>query len=125
MTKAPLILSILLFCFILNSRAQIENSRWKGIMHMENTVTIVWRFDKDTTQVFSQSDSTLFETMTYKVEPGILFIKKVSGISPCDTSTAGKYKFEIRDDKLYLTMIEDACQDRADAISSEPYIRIQ
>jgi hypothetical protein len=37
----------------------------------------------------------------------------------------GKYKFDIRDEKLYLKAVDDACQDRADAISGDPYVKIK
>jgi hypothetical protein len=115
---------ILIFCFTSVVHAQIQNTQWKGTLIMDSTVDIVWHFDKDTSRVFTQADSSILETMIYKTEGGFLFLTRVSGISSCEKAI-GKYKFDIRDEKLYLKPVADACQDRADAISSEPYVRIK
>jgi hypothetical protein len=92
---------------------------------MDQTVSVIWKFEKDTVTVLARADSSIIEKMTYKTEPGYLFIARVNGISTCDNNTIGKYKFEIRDEKLYLTAVEDACTDRSDAISSDPLIRMK
>jgi hypothetical protein len=121
-TLAPLI--ILIFCITSATHAQIQNTRWKGSLIMDSTVGVIWHFDKDTSRVITQSDSSVLETMIYKTEGGFLFLTRVSGISSCEKVT-GKYKFDIREEKLYLKAVDDPCQDRADAISGDPYVKIK
>jgi hypothetical protein len=125
MKKTLFLLTILFFSFISVTHAQLTNSRWMGTLIMEKTVNVIWNFEKDTLKVLALADSSMIETMTYKTEPGYLFIARVNGISTCENSTIGKYKFDIRDEKLYLTAVDDACSDRSDAISSDPMIRMK
>jgi len=121
-TLAPFV--ILIICFSSTTHAQIQNTRWKGSLIMDSTVGVIWQFDKDTSRVITLADSSVLETMIYKTEGGFLFLTRVSGISTCE-KTIGKYKFDIRDEKLYLKPVDDACQDRADAISTDPYIKMK
>ena len=39
-------------------------------------------------------------------------IQKVSGGVPCDASEVGKFSYEIKNDQLLITKIEDACKVR-------------
>ena len=124
MKKTLAAVFIIFFCIISATHAQIQNTRWKGSLIMDSTVGVIWYFDKDTSRVMAQADSSVLETMIYKTEGGFLFLTRVSGISSCEKAT-GKYKFDIRDEKLYLKAVDDACQDRADAISGDPYVKIK
>ncbi len=124
--KKSMAISVLLFFFILPpAQAQLAHTTWQGTMLLETNTNVFWRFDKDTTQVNVVADSSLVERMTYKTEPGILYLVKVSGISSCDNQIVGKYKYVIKEDKLYLSLISDSCSDRSGAISSDPYIKIK
>jgi hypothetical protein len=125
MKKSRFLLTILFTGFISISRAQLTNSKWMGSLIMDNTVSVIWNFGKDTLKVIALADSSMIETMTYKTEPGFLFISRVNGISTCDNNTIGKYKFDIRDEKLYLTAVDDACAERSGSISSDPMIRMK
>lgn len=116
---------IMIFSLISAAHAQIDHSTWKGTLNLETTTNVFWRFDKDTTQIFAQADSSLIEKMTFTTEPGLLFLTRVSGISPCDNQTVGKYRYIIKDGKLYLSLVVDSCSDRADAISADPYVKIK
>jgi hypothetical protein len=115
----------LLFCIIPAIHAQIANSKWEGTVKMDTLTPVTWHFAKDTVWVVQISDNSLVETMTYKTEHGYLYLTKITGVSSCDTKVVGKYKFEIRDDKLYMTVAEDACEDRSSAINSDPYQRVK
>jgi hypothetical protein len=126
MKKILTILISMFFFSITAIHAQMTNTKWKGILNLDNgAVPVIWQFDKDTVQITNISDSTLVEKMTYKTEPGFLLFTKVSGISSCDNNTIGKYKFNIRNDSLFVAPFEDPCNDRASAVSSEPCIRIR
>ena len=96
-----------------------------GTLLMEKPVSVIWKFDKDTLKVLTLTDSSMIETMTFKTEPGFLFITRVNGMSSCDNNTIGKYKFDIRDEKLFLTAVDDACSDRSEAISSDALIKMK
>jgi hypothetical protein len=125
MKKILLVLSPLLFCIIPVIHAQIANSKWKGTLKMDTITPVIWHFGKDTVRVIQISDSSLVETMTYKTEHGYLYLTKITGVSSCDTKVVGKYKIEIRNDNLYITLAEDACEDRSSAINSDPYQRVK
>jgi hypothetical protein len=125
MKKTLIIIIPIFLVFITTINAQFSNTKWKGILNMDGAVPVVWQFDKDTVQVFNIADSSLVEKMTYKTEPGFLLLTKVSGISSCDTTTIGKYKFSIRSDSLFIAPFNDPCYDRASAVSSEACIRIR
>ena len=125
MKLSRLLLTMLFLGSITCSRAQLSNTKWMGTVLMEKPVSVIWKFDKDTLKVLALTDSSMIETMTFKTEPGYLFITRVTGISTCDNSTIGKYKFDIRDEKLYLTAVDDACSDRSEAISGDPLIKMK
>ncbi|HLL44496.1 MAG TPA: hypothetical protein VK369_15205, partial [Segetibacter sp.] len=40
-------------------------------------------------------------------------LKKISGQSDCESSTVGKYKYQIKGSSLLMTVDEDTCNDRA------------
>jgi|WetSurMetagenome_2_1015567.scaffolds.fasta_scaffold793770_1 hypothetical protein len=125
MKKSPVFIVLLLFCTFSSIRAQFAHTKWKGTLFLDYTVTVLWDFDKDTVQVFTLPDSALVEKMTYQVEPGFLLLTKVSGMSPCDETTVGKYKFEIKEDSLTIAPVLDPCEARSSASSSEPYVRVK
>ncbi|HTQ27822.1 MAG TPA: hypothetical protein VMI35_06825 [Puia sp.] len=108
-----------------SAKAQLADTKWKGTAGLPQPTDLVWVFGKDTSFVYTLPDSVLLETMTYKVENNELTLLKVSGASSCDNSTPGKYKIEIRDEKLYFTLIKDDCQDRASAINPDPFIKVK
>jgi hypothetical protein len=124
--KNALIIIFSSFLVSINSiHAQVTNTKWKGILNLDGPTAVIWQFDKDTVQIFNFSDSSLVEKMTYKTEPGFFLFTKVSGISSCDNSTIGKYKFDLRSDSLFIVPFEDPCNDRASAVSNEACIRIR
>ena len=124
--KNALIIIFSSFLVSINSiHAQVANTKWKGILNLDGPTAVIWQFDKDTVQIFNFSDSSLVEKMTYKTEPGFFLFTKVSGISSCDNSTIGKYKFDLRSDSLFIVPFEDPCNDRASAVSNEACIRIR
>ncbi|HEY4936657.1 MAG TPA: hypothetical protein VII44_08760 [Puia sp.] len=125
MKKTGIVLFAMLFCAVSMATAQLVNSKWKGYVNADEKIRVIWIFDKDTVQVFSLPDSSLMEAMTYKVEPGFLFITRVSGMSNCDNNTVGKYQYRINNDSLYLAPVEDACSQRANAAWNEPYVRVK
>jgi hypothetical protein len=86
-------------------------------LYTPDPAEIVFDFRTDTVEAFSADDNESVETMLYTVEDSVLTIKKITGQSECD-DTPGKYKFEIKDDGMYLTLIEDACAHRAELLNN-------
>jgi hypothetical protein len=103
--------------------AQLSNSKWKGTLRGDNPQDVIFDFRKDTAVVYTLTDNSLVETMTYSVKDMVLTLLKVEGISDCDNSTPGKYKIGISNDALYLKLVEDRCDDRASAIDSIKWVK--
>ena len=105
--------------------AQLKNTKWKGTIHSDNDIDVVFDYRSDTLDVTNIADSSNLETMTYTIKDSVLTMKKISGQSNCDTTGEGKYKFEIKDDVLYLTLISDACNDRSSALNNSKWVKIK
>ncbi len=64
--------------------------------------------------------------MHYKYENNELAIQKIKGGSPFDTSCVGKYKIEIKDDKLYISPIQGDCPGRIYTFGLvEPMLKVE
>lgn len=111
------------FCLLLltlltgSIRAQLANSKWKGVLKLDNTVNVSFDFGKDTLIVLNLDEGEIIETMTFKATNSTFTLTKVSGQSDCDNATPGKYQFVIKENTMTITLIEDACNDRA------PYLK--
>lgn len=107
-------LCFLTIILISNSiKAQLANSKWKGVLKLENPVNVTFNFGKDTLTVFNLDEKTILETMVYTATSYRFTLKKISGQSDCESSTIGKYKYQIKHNSLLMTVDEDACNDRA------------
>ncbi|MGI8952470.1 MAG: hypothetical protein ACR2FN_12905 [Chitinophagaceae bacterium] len=119
-------------CSFLNANAQLQSTKWKGNLNLPDPLECLLYFKNDTVNVIyagtdvvqlrdisgetvyvSGKDSTVIGIMQYKYENNELTIHKVKGEGPCDTASIGKYKIEIKDDKLYITLIHDDCIQRS------------
>lgn len=110
-----LLLLTMLSCSI---KAQLANTKWKGILKLENDVNVRFDFGKDMLVVKNLDEGKLIETMTYKATKSTFTLLKVSGQSDCDSSTPGKYKYSIKGNVLSISLIEDTCEDRSSAIKN-------
>lgn len=113
-----------LFCLLLLTvlsgtvKAQLANTKWKGVLKLENDVNVRFDFGKDTLSVLNLDDGMLIEKMTYTDTKATFTLLKVSGQSDCDNTTPGKYRYAVKDAVLSISLIEDACADRSSAIKS-------
>ena len=123
--KKNLLVLIAVFGLLGSAKAQLTNTKWKASFNVPSPVECLLDFKKDTVVLLIAADSTPFETMKYSVEKNIITIEKLSGGSPCDYQVAGKYKFEIKDDKLQISLVDDACNDRAGAWPTEPLVKVK
>lgn len=107
------------FCFLMiilvsgSVKAQLANSKWKGLLTLENPVNVIFDFGKDTLTVINLDENSVLETMICTVTNSTFTLQKISGQSECPTSIIGKYKYQIKDNALLMTVVEDACEDRA------------
>ena len=126
MKKAILTIFILSSLFTLN--AQIAGSKYKGSMNIPSPAAVIWSFTKDTAYLINVEDGNnmtkndVIETMSYTLKDNILTIKKISGLSDCEEAV-GKYKLELKDDKMFVTLIDDPCSNRSYAFNKDPFIK--
>lgn len=120
-----LTLTLLISLAAIASKAQFPNTKWKVTLYTPDPTEVVFNFKTDTVEAISADDGEILETMLYTVEDSVLTIKKITGQSECD-ETPGKYKFQMKDDGMYLTLMEDACTHRADLLNNhEKWMKTQ
>lgn len=102
-----------------SANAQYQNTSWKGIYKIPDPTEMVLQFKQDTLLLNYFEDGSNAETMNYEMKGDTLTMTKISGISPCD-GIKGIYKLSIKDDKLFMTLIEDSCDARASSMPAEP-----
>ncbi len=103
--------------------AQLKNTRWDGAIKGDNPRDAILDFKKDTLILYAASGNEVQETMTYVVGSNTFTIKKIDGVSDCDTTTPGKYGFEIKGDKMLIKLIDDPCQDRSSALDTTTWTK--
>lgn len=122
-----LLLIISIFCLSqITAKAQLQNTKWRGIANMAVPTDVLLVFDRDSTaEAFMMPDSTSLTVMTFKVIGDSVTLQKVSGIIPCDEATIGTFKFEIINDKLNMHVIADDCMARAHSLDGTTYDRVK
>jgi hypothetical protein len=122
MKKATLLLLLAFLSF--SSYAQLSKTKWKTTLQLQNMTDVYFDFGSDTVKVFVVADTSLLETSLFREKAGEMSFFKVSGISNCDGVT-GKYKFDIRDNQMVLTLISDSCSDRAEVLDNAVMTRMR
>jgi hypothetical protein len=98
--------------------AQLENTRWKSKIVIDNPVNVILDFKKNTVSLYNLADSGIIETMSYTADNTSFTLLKIEGQSDCDNSTPGKYSFKINKDSMYMKKISDDCYDRYSVIDN-------
>lgn len=119
----------ILFLFLVvmaagSANAQIQNTSWKGIYNIPDPTEMVLQFKQDTLLLNYSQDGSNAELMNYQMKGDTLIMTKINGISPCD-GVKGSYKLSVKDDKLFMTLIEDSCDARASAMPQQPIVKVQ
>lgn len=117
-------IGLLILSATFTASAQLANTAWEGVFMIPDAEKCVLNFKNDTIylkaydEVLSDSDfdNFVFETALYTISNDTLTMQKISGGSPCALDVVGKYHFEITDEGLLLTAIQDACPERIDGI---------
>ncbi len=113
------------FFVSLNIHAQLKNTKWKGTIEANTKMDVVFNFKNDTLSVSNATDGSNIETMTYMVKDSVLAMQKVFGRSNCEGTSIGKYKFEIKDDLLYIKLLSDTCNDRTSALNNSRWMKVK
>jgi hypothetical protein len=103
--------------------AQLKNTRWEGAIKGDNPRNAILDFKKDTLILYAASGNEIIETMTYSINGNAFTVKKIGGQSDCNNITPGKYGFEIKDDKILIKVINDACYDRSSALDTTKWTK--
>lgn len=104
--------------------AQYSNSAWEGLYKLPEETKMILRFTTDSLLLQEPSTGENFEVMHYTVKNDTLTFYKVSGNSNC-ADEKGVYKLAIKDGQLFMTLINDDCPGRADAIPFEGLKKIE
>ena len=129
--KLLLILLIIVSSKTIN--AQLKNTSWKGDFMVPQPTECIMIFKEDTSFLVFASGfnpdkidpANIIETMSYKIDHDTLSLQKLSGGSPCSEDIIGKYSFAIKNDLMYIQVINDDCPQRASAFPSEVLTRIE
>jgi hypothetical protein len=124
------------FLLSLTVQAQLTNSKWTGIVHIQSdeddsirAVKSYWNFGKDTLQILLEGESatsSTIEVLSYHTIRNILFMKKARGGSACPIGTDAKANFQIKEDKLLLLNNETACDAYKIAIDKNAsFVRVK
>ena len=105
---------------MLNGQAQtLENIEWLACNIYEDTTYILWTND---TVYFKAPAVAGFETFkglsVYALSGDTLFWTDLENSNQCDPAILGTYLYEITDNQLDLTVIEDGCGFRVDVLNN-------
>ena len=103
--------------------AEIQNTKWKATIHGDNPRNVIMDFHKDSVSLFTISDGSLVEAMTYSVKDDIISLLKIDGQSDCDNVGVGKYRFRIKNGLMYIKLLTDPCPDRSSALDSTKWFK--
>ena len=98
---------------------QISNSKWKGQTEVPRTADVDLEFTKDTFRIIGQAGRGL-EVIFFSQHNDSLYIRKISGASPCPEGTEAWYRIEWLEnsEKFLLHLINDSCTRRANGIKA-------
>ena len=110
MKKIMLIAAIVFTGIVAN--AQLANAKWQGTLQLNSPTDVILDFKADTLEAITVEDNQVIELMKFAVQDSVLSIWKISGQSQCGDAES-KYKFEIKENELTLTLLSDDCPDRS------------
>jgi len=123
MRKLFIMLAITAAIFIAwhNKNAEkLTNTKWTGTLLVPDAMSGSLAFTRDS--LTASIGYEVVETNQYYVKGDTLFIQKLSGSSPCGNEE-GSYLYSVKNDVLYLKLVNDNCGIRSGAFSAEGYKR--
>ena len=117
---------VIFFCmlFAFTTKAQLENTSWSATFYIPDAMPMVLQFKTDMLVLKVAETGDNFEVMHYTIKNDTLSYTKISGNSDCGPEQKAVYKIEIKDDLLFLTVINDECEGRANATPAEGFKKI-
>jgi hypothetical protein len=108
------VLSLIMSASALGAQAQhsLAGTAWQGTALVPERTAVVFQFKRDTVYMYEQASRAVLETMVYSTNAQQLTWRKVSGGSPCDPKVSGTYAYRIDKDRIFLTLVSDACDAR-------------
>lgn len=99
-------------------KAQLENTRWKSTLYINEPINVILDFKKDTVSVYTVADSSIIETMTYKQNDTSFTLLKIDGQSDCGNDVKGIYHFLLKQNVLTIQLLNDDCYNRSYALQN-------
>ena len=115
-------LAIIATLVFVSASAQLKNTRWNTTLEINGSVNTMIDFGKDTLLVYTVTDSTMIERMTYNSDDTSFTLTKIDGQSQCET-IPGKYGFTIKENNLSLKLLKDECYDRSNVLENTTWTR--
>jgi hypothetical protein len=115
-------LAIIAIVAFASASAQLKNTRWNATLELNGSVNTMIDFGKDTALVYTVSDSTMIEKMTYTSNDTSFTLMKIEGQSQCD-NIPGKYGFTIKENNLSVKVLKDECYDRSNVLENTTWTR--
>lgn len=106
------------------SQTQLENSRWKIHTEVPRSANLQYEFKKDTLTVFNESGVAV-QSMLFSQQHDTLYLKMVSGTSPCPIGVEGWYNIVWQENggKFLLKNIKDGCTARINRLTNMQVIQ--
>jgi hypothetical protein len=85
---------------------------------------MILQFKVDTLLLIDPQNNEPIEMMNYKVSGDTVTISKITGVSDCNDGN-GIYKMEIKENKLFVSLLNDACYSRSASTPDEALEKIE
>jgi hypothetical protein len=121
--KQNYLLFILILFIPLISKAQLAGTKWSGTMNVPTETNVSLEFKADTLFLAITDMGIIGETMLYTVKDSVITLKKVSGNSPCDIGGAFTVKFKTDGNRLFISVLNDPCDERKNAWTNQPFYK--
>ena len=118
-----IILIVTLIIAYSSIQAQLSNTKWVGTIFGDNPRRVFLDFKKDKVDLITVSDDALVESMTCVFKDKTFIVKKIDGQSDCDNMSVGKYEFKLKNDSLFITLLDDICEDRSSALNATKWAK--
>ena len=107
----------LFFPFITFSQTSLVNSKWKIHTEIPRSADLQYEFKKDTLVV--SNDSGIETHMLFSQQNDTLYLKMLSGTSPCPIGTEGWYTvvWQENGQTFSLKVIKDGCGSRINRLT--------
>ena len=108
---------VLFSSFIAFSQTRLENSKWRIHTEVPRSADLQYEFKKDTLVV--SNDSGIETHMLFSQQNDTLYLKMLSGTSPCPIGTEGWYTvvWQENGQTFSLKVIKDGCGSRINRLT--------